>query len=1041
MKKHRIIGMALAGIISLGAVMPANVSGAEASAAPAKKSAAATAENLQDLVDELPSLDEYDHLSFNEKKNVDRSVDDMLKIYYSALSDEDRRQVKGAELFAMDLYADSYAYYETEEEYEGQLTLEDMDKALVSGSELSDLQDSIDSLPDLAQIADVKKVQKNVNSEQTQAESIAASDKNTEIYYTPEEMDQLFLDVSDLADTYYSLEESQAKKVDEIHLTSLVAFLSTGVSSYARASVGKIQSYATYRYSGSLTENSPKFGYYTVATDATDGKTRIAFCADSQASTPGGAGTSLVSEKEITDRDVRVILYYGYGGPGECVSHNMNGYAETHYAIDWALDKASSNRQLASAAYKKLYTDQADKSVGDTITAYAGSSGVSGTQELIYYKYTPKPEYGYLYLAKRGATTHDVLLGAEYYVYKNASCTSYANDKNGNHTLRVNSENSPYSNRLTYEPGTYYVRESSKVPKGTRRDTAVYKVTVKAGQSSWVSSKGWNEDIEYGAARIRKTDNTDPSKTVPGATYRIYKDKACTIRAKSELGENIQLVTTAENSNTVTVAPGTYYIKEYKAAEGYLLSDAVYPITVTRGSTGLVEVTDSPNTGSLKLKKESADPDITADNKSYSLKGAVYGVYGSKADAGKDTNRMAVLTTNEKGETETLELKSGTEGIAYYIKEITPSAGFELCDGTDGSDQGIHTVTVKTGKTAVVTCREPVVTGDFPLELQKYDEDTGLAEPQGTAGLEGAVFAVEYWNNNAGNTSGIPDAVWYYRTDKKGHFSIKNMDDFISRYTFGKNQSQTEYAGKTITSSPLKQNEDGNICFYMGTYRVREISPPKLYQLSGTMRMSWESSSKGVPVTEGCVFVMGYNEKTDTVDYKYADKVIQGDNLSINAYDQVHLNMLTVTKYGSGQKPLSGVTYKLVRSSDGTEIETRTTGSDGQAVFQGLVPGEYILTEIQTAEGYNLLKEAVTVTLPCQMTEKEVLDKGADISKAYFDEVSQTFCFETVNYDITDSAHFDMPLTGGNHKTLYLLLTGAFGLMAAGLFLRRHING
>lgn len=212
--------------------------------------------------------------------------------------------------------------------------------------------------------------------------------------------------------------------------------------------------------------------------------------------------TSIVKEEDLIDRDVRVILYYGYGGPGECVSHNMNGYAETHYAIDWALDKASSNRQLASAAYKKLYTDQADKSVGDTITAYAGSSGVAGTQELIYYKYTPKPEYGYLYLAKRGATTHDVLLGAEYYVYKNASCTSYANDKNGNHTLRVNSENSPYSNRLTYEPGTYYVRESSKVPKGTRRDTAVYKVTVKAGQSSWVSSKGWNEDIEYGVARI-----------------------------------------------------------------------------------------------------------------------------------------------------------------------------------------------------------------------------------------------------------------------------------------------------------------------------------------------------------------------------------------------------------------------------------------------------------------------------------------------------------------------------------------------------------
>ncbi len=63
--------------------------------------------------------------------------------------------------------------------------------------------------------------------------------------------------------------------------------------------------------------------------------------------------------------------------------------------------------------------------------------------EPIYYKYTPKPEYGYLNLAKRGATTHELLIGADYYVYTDAWCTSYANDKNGNHTLRVNSKMLP----------------------------------------------------------------------------------------------------------------------------------------------------------------------------------------------------------------------------------------------------------------------------------------------------------------------------------------------------------------------------------------------------------------------------------------------------------------------------------------------------------------------------------------------------------------------------------------------------------------------
>ena len=49
-------------------------------------------------------------------------------------------------------------------------------------------------------------------------------------------------------------------------------------------------------------------------------------------------------------------------------------------------------------------------------------------RNLIYYKYTPKPKYGYLNLAKRGATTHEVLIGATYHVYSDASCTSYAND-------------------------------------------------------------------------------------------------------------------------------------------------------------------------------------------------------------------------------------------------------------------------------------------------------------------------------------------------------------------------------------------------------------------------------------------------------------------------------------------------------------------------------------------------------------------------------------------------------------------------------------
>lgn len=1037
-QKHRIISFLLAGILMFGAVSPINVLAAEAPAVSPTEMATEAGEELQRAVDELPTLLEYDYLTLEEKEAVDGSVDEMLKVYYDSLSDEEREQVDAPELFALDLYADSYAYYETEEEYEGQLTLEDVETENVSGSELEQLQESIDALPELSEVTDVSEVQSDGEPEK----EISATDQDTELYYTREEMDALFLEVSDLADTYYCLDENQAKAVDEVNLTSLVAFLSTGVSSYARAGVGQIQSYGTYRYSGGLTGSSPRFGYYTVATNATGWATNVAFCADSQASTPGGAGTTLVSEWEITNPDVKVILYYGYGGPGECVSHDMNGYAETHFAIDWALDRASSNRQLASAAYAKLYTNQADKSVADSITAYAASSGVSGTQNLIYYKYTPKPKYGYLNLAKRGATTHDVLIGATYHVYADPFCTSYANDLYGNHTLRVNSTDAPYSNTLTYAPGTYYVRESNELPAGTRQDPTVYTVTIQADQYSWVSPFGWNEDIEYGSAQIRKTDATDPSRTVPGSVYRIYTDPGCTVRAKSDQGQDIELVTTATNSNTVTVAPGTYFIKEFQAAPGYRLSDTVYPITVGRGSTGLVNVSDSPNTGYLKLKKESAEPEISEKNSAYSLAGATYGVYGSKADAQNDANRMAVLTTNAQGETETLELKSGANGMTYYMKELTPSPGFLKCDGRDGSDHGIHTVTVTTDQTSVVSCKEPLATADFPLQLQKYDGDTGLARPQGTASLEGAIFAVEYWNNNNGNTSGDPDAVWYYRTDEDGHFSIRNMDDFVPEYTFEEKQSQTEYAGKTVVSSPLNKDSEGNLYFYMGTYRVKEISPPELYQLNGTIRMSYEDASLAASVTEGCVLVIDYDEDRYGTEYKRAGREIAAENLSVNAYDYVHLSMVTITKYGNGHRPLAGVSYRLVRAADGEEMGVLTTGSDGKATFEKLIPGDYVLTEIKTADGYNLLQENITVTVPCQMTQEEAAETGADLSKAYFDEASQTFCFEAVNYDVTDSVSFDMPLTGGSQHALYLLLIVSFMMTAAGisLFFRKKVG-
>lgn len=66
--------------------------------------------------------------------------------------------------------------------------------------------------------------------------------------------------------------------------------------------------------------------------------------------------------------------------------------------------------------------------------------------------------------------------------------------------------------------------------------------------------------------------------------------------------------------------------------------------------------------GNAKLQKVSSNTSVTSENDTYSIAGAVYGVYSDKACQ----NRLATLTTDGNGNTDTVEVKAGT----VYIKEL-----------------------------------------------------------------------------------------------------------------------------------------------------------------------------------------------------------------------------------------------------------------------------------------------------------------------------------------------------------------------------------
>ena len=67
--------------------------------------------------------------------------------------------------------------------------------------------------------------------------------------------------------------------------------------------------------------------------------------------------------------------------------------------------------------------------------------------------------------------------------------------------------------------------------------------------------------------------------------------------------------------------------------------------------------------GYVNLNKTSANPDLTNNNSCYSLAGAVYGIY-TEWDC---INQVGTLTTDEWGNTNTVELNAGT----YYVKGAT----------------------------------------------------------------------------------------------------------------------------------------------------------------------------------------------------------------------------------------------------------------------------------------------------------------------------------------------------------------------------------
>ena len=198
--------------------------------------------------------------------------------------------------------------------------------------------------------------------------------------------------------------------------------------------------------------------------------------------------------------------------------------------------------------------------------------------------------------------------------------------------------------------------------------------------------------------------------------------------------------------------------------------------------------------------------------------------------------------------------------------------------------------------------------------------------------------------------------------------------------------------------------------------------------------MNFLNSDDTYDVADGMTFVISTDADGNVQVADGVLSLITADNLALEVYEEIQECSVKVVKYDTdGKTPLADVTFRLV-GDDGSSVEG-TTDSNGIYEFTGLLPQHYVLTEIATVPGHELLKDNIDITLPLEMTKEEAEESGADVSQAVWDEEAGCYCFYSTTYEVTNSASLNIPVAGGNG--MYAVIIAACILIGTGVIVMR----
>lgn len=488
--------------------------------------------------------------------------------------------------------------------------------------------------------------------------------------------------------------------------------------------------------------------------------------------------------------------------------------------------------------------------------------------------------------------------------------------------------------------------------------------------------------------------NGNSNYSLKGAQYGIWNNASCS-------GNSLLTITTDDKGYAKTADDaldvGTYYVKETKASPGYALDPNTYTYTVVGGQTSIQNrktSSEPPKTGEGELEKKSDNPAMTDGNNCYSLAGAVYGVWKDSSCSGTPWKRM---TTDAKGHAKVDKLPFGN----YWVKEITPSKGFEL-------DTNVYPISV-TEANPKATIRSVEPAGNDPMVITINKIWNGPETPT-VPSLAGTQFTVWYYDNLNKNVSGTPKKTWVLEVKQRpnGKWVCGLQDEYLVK------EKSDDFYRDPDTKKPVLP---------YGTYKIQETQHAPGYTFEGTMTnfdgtVSLSTTDAYITVvdkdTTGGIHLIGGNEYT--------------------GHNKPHDTSIKIRKVDENGRPLAGVKFTL-KNSKGELVSTKTSGADGYVTWDKLYPDIYTVTEIETVDGKNLLADDIEIHLPMRITEEDIKKYNIDRDKlSEWDKAEQCYYLFDVTYEISNSATFKAPSTGGftDFMTFLPLVGGMAGLTGVG---------